>query len=313
MQRSSARKVPNKVARYARSSLPKLALVLIVGLGFGAVSVSSAVAATPLLGCSASEMYIVAHEDDSLLFQSPALLQDIQSGHCVRSIFLTAGDAGEGQSYWGTREQGAEAAYAQMAGVSDEWSESTIVAGGHPIVLKTLSGAPAISLVFMRLPDGFPSGEGSPLFGGQSLERLWGSGNPSGSLEPPISSITAVDGSTSYGYQDLIDTLGSLIASFEPQLIATQNFHGFFHGPNHDDHVATAYFARAAQKSYTASHQLIGYEDYEASERPANLSGSLLAQKSSAFYAYGEHDSHACGSSDECGKTTYATWLARQY
>jgi LmbE family N-acetylglucosaminyl deacetylase len=313
MEHSSALKVPGKVAQYARSSLLTLTLVLSVGLGFGSASVSSAVAATPLPGCSASEMYIVAHEDDSLLFQSPALLQDIQSGHCVRSVFLTAGDAGEGQSYWGAREQGAEAAYAQMAGVSDAWSESTIVANGHPIVLETLSGAPAISLVFMRLPDGFPSGEGSPLFSGQSLERLWGSGNPSGSLEPPISSITAVDGSTSYGYQNLIDTLGSLIASFEPQQVATQNFDGVFHGPNHDDHVATAYFTQEAQKSYVASHQLIGYEDYEASERPANLSGSLLAQKSAAFYVYGEHDSHACGSSDGCGETAYANWLTRQY
>src|ERR1044072_981144 len=166
MERSLALRVPNKVAQYARSTLLTLALVLIAGLGVGSASVSSAVAATPLLGCSASERYVVAHEGDSLLFQSPALLQGSQSGHCVRSVFVTAGDAGEGQSYWGARERGAEAAYAQMAGVANQWSESTIVANGHPLVPKTLPGAPAISLAFLRLPDGFPEGEGSPLFGG---------------------------------------------------------------------------------------------------------------------------------------------------
>src|SRR5258705_4526894 len=103
MECSSTLRVLSKVAQYARLSLLTPALVLIVGLGLGSASVSSAVAASPPLGCSASEMYFVAHEDDSLLFQSPALLRDIQSGHCVQSVFLTAGDAGEGQSYWGAR------------------------------------------------------------------------------------------------------------------------------------------------------------------------------------------------------------------
>src|SRR5258705_13224217 len=76
-------------------------------------AVAAAGAATPT--CTSSAMYIAAHEDDTLLFQSPSILQDIQSGRCVRTVFLTAGDAGLDQSYWEAREEGAEAAYAQMA------------------------------------------------------------------------------------------------------------------------------------------------------------------------------------------------------
>src|ERR1019366_7221456 len=58
----------------------------------------------------------VAHADDSLLFQSPSLLQNIQSNSYVRTVHLTAGDDGLGESYWSEREAGMEAAYAQMAG-----------------------------------------------------------------------------------------------------------------------------------------------------------------------------------------------------
>src|ERR1700749_3509165 len=56
---------------------------------------------------------IVAHEDDDLLFLSPDLLHAIQGGGKVRTIFVTAGDAGSGTSYWTGRQNGMLAAYAQ--------------------------------------------------------------------------------------------------------------------------------------------------------------------------------------------------------
>jgi LmbE family N-acetylglucosaminyl deacetylase len=256
-------------------------------------------------------MYVVAHEDDTLLFQNPALLQDIQNGACVRTVFLTAGDDGKSQSYWATREQGAEAAYAQMAGVADTWTASTASANGHPLQLETLAGQPGMSIVFMRLPDGgYPAGLGNPVYGNQSLMQLWNSGN---GATPAKSSIAAVDGSTSYGYQDLIETLAALMTSFQPQLIATQNFTATFNDGDHNDHVATAYFTRAAQKLYTAPHQLVGYEDYEDLSRLPNVSGLLLEAKQSAFYLYGSFDSGGCASASACAGTEYASWLTRQY
>ncbi|MGE4122813.1 MAG: PIG-L family deacetylase, partial [Solirubrobacterales bacterium] len=277
------------------------------------VDTPAAGAATPLAGCEASSLYVVAHQDDSLLFQSPDLLQDVASGHCVRSIFLTAGDAGQGASYWSTREEGVEAAYAQMAGVPDSWTKSSELVNGHPIAEATLNGAPRVSVLFLRLPDGFPDGQGSDLFGHESLRRLWAHGNPNGSLEPTISSIDAIDGSTSYGYQDLIETLTAAMRSFQPQVIATQNFEGSLSGADHADHVATGLFTAAAQGAYGAAHRLIGYEDYESSQRPANVSGALLAAKQGYFYTYGEHDSHACAGAGACEPTEYWSWLARQY
>jgi LmbE family N-acetylglucosaminyl deacetylase len=273
-------------------------------------SVSAAGATEP--SCTSSAMYVVAHQDDTLLFQSPSVLRDIQSGRCVRTVFLTAGDAGQGQSYWSTREEGAEAAYAQMAGVSNQWTGSQVTANGHSIHLETLVGQPGVSIAYMRLPDGGDSGGGTELYEFQSLEKLWKKGNP-GSGGPTISSITAVDGSASYGYQNLIDTLAALMDSFEPRQIATQNYTEEFSGPDHSDHVGTAYFTRAAQELYDAPHRLVGFEDYETSSKPQNVFDELLGAKSFAFYTYGAHDLETCADEAHCASTSYAKWLKRQY
>src|SRR5882757_7338193 len=59
---------------------------------------------------------VVAHEDDDILFLSPDLLHAVQAGRCVRTVFVTAGDAGAGPGYWQDREAGSKAAYIQMTG-----------------------------------------------------------------------------------------------------------------------------------------------------------------------------------------------------
>jgi LmbE family N-acetylglucosaminyl deacetylase len=278
------------------------------------LAVSSHAAVADAFECTRA-MYVVAHEDDSLLFQSPALLGDIRSGRCVRTVFLTAGDAGMAESFWRAREQGAEAAYAQMAGLADAWTESTEVANGHPIALATLTEDPRVSLLFMRLPDGgYPAGLGTPLYGNQSLMQLWNGGN---GATPAESAIAPVDGSTpTYDYQGLIDTLADLMISFEPRWIATQNYTGEFpvgaeEPVDHPDHVATAKFVREAQGEYAASHRLIGYEDYETAEEAENVFGPPLDEKVEAFAAYLQHD-ESCEKGASC-EELYEEWLQRQY
>ena len=123
-------------------------------------------------------MYVVAHQDDDILFQSPGLLRTIASGRCVRTVFVTAGDDGKSRSYWEGREAGAQAAYAQLAGVADAWEEATLDANGHTLALKTLTAQPRVSLVFMRLPDGGLTGGGFASHGNQSLRKLWTSAHP---------------------------------------------------------------------------------------------------------------------------------------
>ncbi len=256
--------------------------------------------------CPYSAMYIVAHQDDTLLFQSPTIQQDISSGWCVRTVFVTAGDDGQGEGYWGQRELGAEASYAQMAGVADDWTASTITANGHPILLETLTDEPTVSIVFMRLPDGgWPNGTGTSMYGFESLMLLW---------EGSITTITADDDSTSYTQQDLVNTLAALMTSFQPQLIAVQDYVGTFGQGDHPDHYATADFSQLAQEQYTSPHVLLGYEDYGTSSLPQNVFGQALATKQSVFYTYGAYDVNTCDSESTCATTSsYAAWLERQY
>jgi LmbE family N-acetylglucosaminyl deacetylase len=284
----------------ARAALVCAALLLVACAG-------TARAAEP---CTSKVMYVVAHADDTLLFQSPDILRDVRSNHCVRTVFVTAGDAGKAASYWEGREAGAEVAYALMAGVSNSWTGSQIEVDGHAMRLEVLDGQPGVSIVYMRLPDGGIAGNGFPLYGEQSLRKLWNGGNAG---TPAISSIEAVDDSASYGYQDLIDTLAELMDSFEARQVATQNYLQSYPGPDHPDHVYTGYFARKAHQQYADAHRLSGYMDYETSVLPENVSGSLLSAKQQAFYEYGKHDSEACVSQASCTGTSYEKWLLRQY
>ncbi|HEY7417986.1 MAG TPA: PIG-L family deacetylase, partial [Ktedonobacteraceae bacterium] len=116
---------------------------------------------------------IVAHEDDDLLFLSPDLLHAIQSGRTVRTIFMTSGDAGRDSTYWLGRQAGIRAAYAQMSGVADSWTQADAGISGHPISVYTLSAYPAVSVAFLHLPDGNIDGSGFASTNHESLENLW--------------------------------------------------------------------------------------------------------------------------------------------
>src|SRR5262245_28199466 len=67
----------SRLARSLAVLIAAAALALVPVAAFGAT-------------CGASAMYVVAHEDDDLLFLSPDLLHDIQSGACVTTVFVTA-------------------------------------------------------------------------------------------------------------------------------------------------------------------------------------------------------------------------------
>ncbi|HSS34359.1 MAG TPA: PIG-L family deacetylase [Solirubrobacterales bacterium] len=293
-----------------------LALACAAALLFG--EPSRALAAGP---CSGKVMYVAAHEDDTLLFQSPQLLEDVRANKCVQTVFTTAGDAGKlgnGGKYWKGREAGAEAAYAQMGAVANTWTHSEPVVNGHKVHLATLSGAPGISIVYLRLPDGGPDGKGFPPMpepGGPSLTKLWRSVNGG---TPAITEIEAVDGSAKYTYSGLVSTLTAMIESFAPLEINTQNY-SFpeLVGLDHSDHIVTGKFTQVAQLPYAAAHLLRGYQGYEnfvagKSEMAANVTGTQLDDKEDAFFAYTPHD-EACGTDEDCEAAPYPEWLQREY
>ncbi|MFN8216548.1 MAG: PIG-L family deacetylase [Solirubrobacterales bacterium] len=262
-------------------------------------------------------MFIVAHQDDDLLFQSPDVLEAIAAGDCVETVFLTAGDAGLGTAYWQEREAGSRAAYAVMAGVPDAWTNFERTVSGHLVHGAALTGNPDVSEVYLRLPNGGSTGSGYAATGFKSLPRLWRSQNPQPASLTPISELTALDGSATYTYNGLLATLQALIAEFEPDVIATQEFTREFGTGDHADHVATAKLARIAADAYGPKHILLGFMDYNTQNQPVNVFEPVLAQKLSAYYAYAAHDSNeACSTLLQCEQplfSSYYAWQRRQY
>ena len=288
----------------------------------GSVRVVEASSSAPPSGCARGRtLNIVAHEDDDLLFLSPDLIRDIRGGKCVRTIFLTAGDAADNvggnafqrKRYWLARERGNRAAYALMAGVRNSWKESHVRVNGHRIVMFTLAANPKISEINMRLPDGNPDGSGSKYHHHESLWKL---------RAGEIHAIRAVDGSTGYTKAGLLATVTKLVRSFAPNVIRTQDYitGDFALVGDHSDHTTTAELAHAASDAYHAPHEFIGYVDYNVATRPANLSGRDLALKKAAFCLYDRYDSQlpcytpalrANPNNSECD--SYALWLEREY
>src|SRR5436190_970630 len=142
-------------------------------------------------------MNIVAHPDDDLLFQSPDVLHDVQSGKCVRTVY--------------------------------------------------------------------------------------------------VSQVAADDDSSAYTKQELTSTLTALMNAMQPETIRTLDYVGSFGDGDHDDHHATAYFARSAHLDYATTHTFIGYQDYASEGRPQNVFDPDLTTKTNVFYAYLAWDAGPCG------------------
>ena len=262
-------------------------------------------ASTPVFAatCTGSSISFVAHEDDSILFQDPEIPREIAAGRCVRTVFVTAGDAGRASSYWLGREAGARAAYAQLMSVSNSWTQTDAGVSGHPIPLFTSTVTPRVSLAFMRLPDGSPTGGGYTSTGNQSLQKLWlGS----------ISSITAVDRTSTYTRPDLISAFRTLMTSFGADRVLTQDFVGAFGDADHSDHHAMAYLTRSASRQDTTAHLLVGYQDYGITNLPVNLSPADSQAKENTFFAYAPNDQCVCQTETAC-QGQYASWWYRQY
>ena len=86
----------------------------------------------PQADCHAGTLVTaVAHLDDDLLFVNPGISDKLAAGWCVTTVHLIGGANGANFDYVKLREKGTRLAYARMAGVPDEWIESTVPRGGR--------------------------------------------------------------------------------------------------------------------------------------------------------------------------------------
>lgn len=136
-------------------------------------------AARPCARSSApcTDLYVVAHEDDDLLFMNPDIASSIEAGNHVVVVHLTAGDLSTfqashlvdrptAQQYWIDRERGSLNAYMFMAldegytayvpgtDISSQWSAQTLtIAGVQLTEYDLVADTQSVSLVELRLSD----------------------------------------------------------------------------------------------------------------------------------------------------------------
>jgi LmbE family N-acetylglucosaminyl deacetylase len=257
-------------------------------------------------------MNVVAHQDDDLLFLSPDLANEIHDGDCIRTIFLTAGNDGQGKPYWLSRQLGSEAAYNEMLGSNSTWVQKTVeVATNEYVTVANPQGNQKVSLVFFNLPDGNLQGQGFPISHFESLAKL---------RSGAISSIQTVDGQSSYSSTELIAALVKFMQLYSPTEIHTQADKISTVYPDHSDHIATGQFTETAATTYdqqefnnSTATPVKFYVGYPIHGYPANVTGTELAEKEAAFFAYARYDFGVCRTLVACQNTTYKFYLSREY
>ncbi len=272
-------------------------------LGATVVTLQASAGILDSSGCSKGRVLnVVAHEDDDLLFMNPDVQRDIDAYRCSLTVFMTAGDAGAGESYWRERENGPRAAYALMADSEDRWDAKTVTFGNYDIAYETLHDRPDVALAFVRGPDG--GGGGFEVNHGESLIELY---------EGKLSQIHSVDGRNTYTKAGLTDMLADIMETFQPDTIHTLDYSNKNIGADHSDHRTSAYLTFDAHRRYRTPHTIGAYMAYGVDSLPTNVFYTVADRKLDVFMAYAEHDSKVCQTTGACRNGAYDIRSFRQY
>ncbi len=245
--------------------------------------------------CATSELNVVAHQDDDILFMNPDISDSIHQGRCVETVFLTGGEwngvSGSltREQYAASRDQGARAAYAAMAGVPNAWTRTGTMVNGHNLEVATLNGAPNVRQVYLSIRDG---GDDVDPWG---LQGLYQSTRSTITTLVPSGSSAGIAPVT-YTRANLTQTLLALMSAYQATLVRTQDYMPSTQlADDHSDHVFGALFVMEAAKNYRGVgndlHVAVQtYRDYNITNSPVNLSGTQASQKSVIIDAYKVYD-----------------------
>lgn len=243
------------------------------------------------------DVVIVAHQDDDLYFMQPDLLEAVQSGRGITSVFVTAGNGTGGVDE--RRYAGLRYAYGAAAG-STNWRCGWITIASHAAEHCRLADRP-VSLVFLGYPDGGKDGENAP-----SLLHLWEGTIPS--------ATTVADVTTTYTRDALIDTLAQILHATRPTVVRTLEV-ASTHGRDHSDHMIVGALALLAVARANSVVDVISYRGYSIDEEPTNKAPGVLTPVYD-MVSYYEACTSKCGS---CGgpcttiEDSHVKWFARRY
>ena len=263
------------------------------------------------VGCATTvDMSVWAHYDDDLLFLNPTLSDAIRNGHCVRTVFLTASDAGRGGVYASARELGILRAYNTMRGEEGLWTENKVtLLTGLAVSLWSPEGDPDITVTFVRLPDGNLNGGGFPSTGYVSLPQL---------LDGSLAELAPVGGGPGTTLDTLVRSIAELIDAYHPERLftAVPRESAEWSAEDHPDHASTGSITRLAwQRAGFAPDQVSYAIGYPTLSLSANVIGEPLTRKVETFRVYAAQDPVvACPTDDACLTIPkFGGWLQRSY
>ncbi len=258
---------------------------------------------------------VQAHPDDWQLFMSNKITGELNAGDKVVFITLTAGDAGNGSGGYGSpiaffqaRENGSvySAKFSADLLITNPLFNpplTTTVVNGHSMVkyvyLNTVN-------YFLHLPDGGGLGEGNPITGFTSLQKL---------KDGVIPSITAVDNLTTYtSWADLTATIMKIITierGLDDQVwIHTPSLDEVLNPTDHSDHLMSGLAAQEAVEDslWVGINEFI---DYASASLPANLTNSQHSDASAIFATavWGLTESKYAGTFEP----GHQSWLPMEY
>ncbi|HEX7601537.1 MAG TPA: FG-GAP-like repeat-containing protein, partial [Polyangiaceae bacterium] len=235
-------------------------------------------------------LYVVAHQDDDLLFFNPDIEASIRSGVPTRVVFAMAAGGPVLQDWMG-REQGEYEPYLMMANASYNPNDDPAtyytcgnhIYNGFAVRQCTMTQNTNVSLVFLRLPDG-------------DLATLWATDAGAPFYVTPASTLTTADGVSTYTQSSLVATMAAIFADFAPVRVSTLDS-SLAYGFDHEDHVSSALFALEATHSWGAAIETRLYRGYSMDGAPdyyttpaaeaVNLSTAEYDRKHAVMVAYG--------------------------
>ncbi|WZH37463.1 MAG: PIG-L family deacetylase [Microbacterium enclense] len=250
-----------------------------------------------------------AHPDDDIIFANPTISAAIAAGECVRTLFVTAGDAGRGLDYTHSRELGILRAYNAMRGSGAFWDESEITLdSGMRVDRLTPQDDDRVSVLFARLPDGNITDGGFPATGYATLSKL---------LDGAIPSLEPIDQGPAVSSAQLSASLVELAEALRPAQTLTHIPRGSAFAPgDHPDHSAVGTLVRDAVGHVEGVGPGLRYfVGYPSGDLPRNVDGEALDKKVETYRVYSQQDDVIrCADRAAClGTRKFGEWLQRSY
>ena len=271
-----------------------------------------------------NDVYVVAHQDDDLIFMNPDIRDSIAAGNNVSIIYLTSGlnSAPDYTRYWLSRLNGVKASYAQQSALANNWATKDCSPGSVIYSTSKLVGG-RVTIYAYSLPNSFynksfgenPRGMLWTHFATNT--QLWYDGAKTFTLNASPQLGSDVDYKDVRGQFDLthscatgvtkatlINSLSDLYTALQLDRLNTLDHSRIRFGDHdpanfdHDDHVVSAMLALAALESYRAKGNAMPkyrtFRTYNADIDPATFDEGdpAVIQKCADLTTYSAFDSH---------------------